>query len=95
MAKNRRGHLRIASGRATASCDCELETTGGSRDASAEAEAKLAALRERLDTLYGDAARLLIGSRTDSNVVTLEIPYERARPPEARAPKRDSAEDLH
>ena len=30
------------------------------------AEASLAALRERLDTLYGDAARLSIGSRGDA-----------------------------
>ena len=53
----------------------EVATSGGTRDASTAADAKLAALRERLDTLYGGAARLSIGSRADANVVTLEIPH--------------------
>jgi hypothetical protein len=69
------GTLRIAARASDGFLRLRVATSGGSRDASAEAEAKLAALRERLDTLYGDAARLMIGSRDDANIVTLEIPY--------------------
>jgi len=59
---------------------CRLEEplkflTGGSRESSAAAEAKLAALRERLATLYGNTARLSIGGRGGDNIVTLDIPH--------------------
>jgi len=69
------GTLRIAARASDGFLRLRVETSGGSRDASAQAEAKLAALRERLSTLYGDAARLMIGSRDGANIVTLEIPH--------------------
>jgi Histidine kinase len=69
------GTLRIAARATDGFLRLRVETSGGSRDTSAAAEAKLAALRDRLGTLYGDAARLVIGTRADANVVTLEIPH--------------------
>jgi hypothetical protein len=69
------GTLRIAARAGDGFVRLRVETSGGSRDASAAADAKLAALRERLDTLYGEAARLVIGNRGDANVITLEIPH--------------------
>jgi hypothetical protein len=53
-----------------------VQTSGGWRAASPDPDAKLAALRERLATLYGDAARLVIGTRGDASIVTLEIPHD-------------------
>jgi hypothetical protein len=72
------GTLRIAARASEGFLCVRVETTGGSRDTSVAAEAKLAALRERLATLYGEAARLVIGSRGDASIVTLEIPYEQS-----------------
>jgi hypothetical protein len=70
------GTLRIAARASEDFLRLRVETSGGSRDASADADAKLAALRERLATLYGDAARLVIGTRGDASIVTLEIPHD-------------------
>ena len=86
------GTLRIAAQTGGTTLLFEVSTTGGTREVSDAADAKLAALRERLDTLYGNAARLAIGSRGSARVIYLEIPHERVRPSEARVPKRDSAE---
>jgi hypothetical protein len=87
------GTLRIAARASDGFLRVRVETSGGSRDASAAAEAKLAAWRERLDTLYGETARLVIGTRADAHIVTLEIPHERERPPEPRAPERGSTKE--
>jgi hypothetical protein len=87
------GTLRIAARASDGFLRIRVETSGGSRDASAAADAKLAALRERLDTLYGETARLVIGTRAEVNIVTLEIPHERERPPEAGATERASAKE--
>ncbi|MFO1305547.1 MAG: histidine kinase [Burkholderiales bacterium] len=70
------GTLRIAVRTLPRSLRFEVETTGGGRDAGAAAAAKLAALRARLDTLYGDDARLAHGSRGDIAFVTLDIPHD-------------------
>lgn len=70
------GTLRIAARTGNATLLFEVSTTGGSREVSDAADAKLTALRERLDTLYGNAARLAIGSRGDASVIYLEIPHE-------------------
>jgi len=69
------GSLRIAVRASERMLRFEVATAGGSRESSAAADAKLAALRERLSTLYGDTARLSIGSRGDDSIVTLEIPH--------------------
>ena len=69
------GALRIAVRANDGNLRFEVATTGGSRQSSAAADARLAALRERLDTLYGNAARLSIGSRGEDNIVSLEIPH--------------------
>jgi hypothetical protein len=70
------GTLRIAARASEGFLCVRVETSGGLRDASPAAQAKLAALRERLSKLYGSAARLVIGTRGDANTVTLEIPYD-------------------
>jgi len=69
------GSLRIAVRASDGILRFEVATAGGSRESSAAADAKLAALRERLSTLYGNTARLSIGSRGGDNIVTLDIPH--------------------
>jgi LytS/YehU family sensor histidine kinase len=69
------GTLQIAVRAGDGSLLFKVTAAGGSRDASPAAEAKLAALRERLDNLYGGAARLAIGSRDEADIVMLEIPH--------------------
>jgi len=70
------GTLRIAARTGNGTLLFQVSTTGGSRMASEDADARLATLRDRLDTLYGGAARLAIGSRGDASVIYLEIPHE-------------------
>lgn len=55
-----------------------LDAQGTSGAAAERAADKLAGLRERLHTLYGDTARLVLGGRDRALRITLELPYERA-----------------
>ncbi len=70
------GRLRIAARAVAGRLRFDIETAGGDRGAAAAADAKLAALRERLHTLYGGQAQLSHGSRGDIDFVTLEIPHD-------------------
>jgi hypothetical protein len=57
----------------------DLAGVGTSGRAADTGSAKLAGLRVRLHTLYGDAAKLSLGGGdAHTIIISLELPYERA-----------------
>jgi len=71
--------LRLAARVAAGRLRIDIAVRGTSGAASPHAAAKLAGLRERLNTLYGDDAKLTIGhDDSHTNVLTLDLPYERS-----------------
>ena len=70
--------LRITARLVGADLRLELDGQGTSGAAAERASVKLAGLRERLHTLYADAARLVLGGRGRALRIILELPYERA-----------------
>jgi hypothetical protein len=70
--------LRITARVAGGELRFELDGQGTTGAAAEHAPGKLAGLRERLHTLYGDAARLVLGGRDPTLRITLELPYESA-----------------
>ena len=70
--------LRITARVARGDLRFELDGQGTTGAAAERAPGKLAGLRERLHTLHGDAARLVLGGRDRTLRITLELPYEPA-----------------
>jgi len=71
--------LRLAARVAGGRLRFDIAARGASGLASSNAADKLAGLRERLNTLYGDDARLTIGHDDEhTNVLTLDLPHEHA-----------------